>query len=279
MPSIWSLLPAPSPVVPRAESDRPDGSSQSSSSRSNPPICPAHASSDWRSGRGSPLSVTVATACPATPSYRSCQPSAGQLCRGDLKEETNENLFHYVFHAGLYTADRKILKGGLSPKQLHLYFTNINKDRHPEYYRWSVYCAHIGLNTLRPGQNGRHFADEVFKRIFLNENVWISLKISLKFVPKVPINNIPAFVQIMAWRRPGDKPLSEPMMVRLPTHICVTRPQWVYSLWPSDPIWKHKPGSTLARVMAMITCTDADQCISQPPACPPYRRVDLQIGG
>ena len=31
----------------------------------------------------------------------------------------------------------------------------------------------------------------------------------------------------MAWRRPGDKPLSEPMMVSLPTHICVTRPQWV----------------------------------------------------
>ena len=33
----------------------------------------------------------------------------------------------------------------------------------------------------------------------------------------------------MAWRRPGDKPLSEPMMVRLPTHICVTWPQWVNS--------------------------------------------------
>ena len=31
----------------------------------------------------------------------------------------------------------------------------------------------------------------------------------------------------MAWRRPGDKPLSEPMMVSLPTRICVTRPQWV----------------------------------------------------
>ena len=41
------------------------------------------------------------------------------------------------------------------------------------------------------------------------------------------VNNIPALVQIMAWHRPGDKPLSEPMMVRLPTHICVTRPQWV----------------------------------------------------
>ena len=31
----------------------------------------------------------------------------------------------------------------------------------------------------------------------------------------------------MAWCQPGDKPLSEPMMVRLPTHICITRPQWV----------------------------------------------------
>ena len=58
--------------------------------------------------------------------------------------------------------------------------------------------------------------------------MWISIKISLKFVPKGPINNIPALVQIMAWRRPGDKPLSEAVMVRLPTHISVTRPQWVY---------------------------------------------------
>ena len=83
------------------------------------------------------------------------------------------------------------------------------------------------LNTLRPRQNGRHFADDIFKCIFLNENVWISLQISLKFVPKGPINNIPALVQIMAWRRPGDKSLSEPRMESLLTHICVTRPQWV----------------------------------------------------
>ena len=47
----------------------------------------------------------------------------------------------------------------------------------------------------------------------------------LKFVPKGPINNIPALVQIMVWRRPGDKPLFEPMMVSLLTHIRVTRPQ------------------------------------------------------
>ena len=83
------------------------------------------------------------------------------------------------------------------------------------------------LNPLRPRQNGRHFADDIFKCIFLNGNVWISIKISLKFVPKGPINNIPALVQIMAWRRPGDKPLSQPMMVNFPTHICVSRPQWV----------------------------------------------------
>ena len=48
--------------------------------------------------------------------------------------------------------------------------------------------------------------DDIFKCIFLNENAWISIKISLKIVPKGPINNIPALVQIMAWRRPGDKP-------------------------------------------------------------------------
>ena len=83
------------------------------------------------------------------------------------------------------------------------------------------------LNTLRPRPNGRHFADDIFKWIFLNENVWISIIISLKFVPRGPINNIPTLVQIMAWRRPGYKPLSEAMVLRLLTHICVTRPQWV----------------------------------------------------
>ena len=87
------------------------------------------------------------------------------------------------------------------------------------------------INTLRPRQDGRRFADDTFKRIFLNENIRISIKISLKFVPKGPINNNPALVQIMVWRRSGDKPLSEPMMVSLMTHICVTRPQWVNRLF------------------------------------------------
>ena len=72
----------------------------------------------------------------------------------------------------------------------------------------------IVVKTLRPRQNGRHFPDDIFKWIFFNENVWISINISLKFVPRGPINNMPTLVQVMAWRRPGDKPLSEPMMVR-----------------------------------------------------------------
>ena len=50
------------------------------------------------------------------------------------------------------------------------------------------------VNSLRPRQNGRHFPDDSFKRIFLNENVRISIKISLKFVPRGPINKIPALV-------------------------------------------------------------------------------------
>ena len=52
------------------------------------------------------------------------------------------------------------------------------------------------FNTLKPRQNGRHFPD-IFKCIFFNENVWISIKIPLKFVPKGPINNIPALFQII----------------------------------------------------------------------------------
>ena len=79
------------------------------------------------------------------------------------------------------------------------------------------------VNTLKPWQNGLHFPDD----IFMNKNVKISINISLKFVPRGPIDNIPALVQMMAWRRPGNKPLSEPMMVSSTTHICVTRPQWV----------------------------------------------------
>ena len=50
-----------------------------------------------------------------------------------------------------------------------------------------IICC-VTFNTLRPRQNCRHFADDIFKCVFLIENLWISLKMSLKFVPKVRIN-------------------------------------------------------------------------------------------
>ena len=56
-------------------------------------------------------------------------------------------------------------------------------------YLWCV-----GINTLRPRWNGRHFPHNIFKCIFVSENVWILIEISLKFDPKGPIINIPALV-------------------------------------------------------------------------------------
>ena len=96
---------------------------------------------------------------------------------------------------------------------------------------WETTVASF-INSMRPRQEGRQGAENILKCIFFNENAWILIKISLKFVHKGQINNIPALVQIMAWRQPGHKSLFEPMMVSLPTHICVTWPQWVKELNP-----------------------------------------------
>ena len=86
--------------------------------------------------------------------------------------------------------------------------------------KYTPYLQHIGAETKCPPFTKQHF-----QMHFLN--VWIPIKISLELVPRGSINNIPALVQIMARRLDGAKPLSEPMMVSLPKHICVSRPQWV----------------------------------------------------
>ena len=78
------------------------------------------------------------------------------------------------------------------------------------------------VNKSRLRQNGRHF-QTTFSNSFslmkilyfdedFNEKLCILMKISLKFVPRGPINNIPALFQIMAWRRTGNNPFSEAMM-------------------------------------------------------------------
>ena len=94
-----------------------------------------------------------------------------------------------------------------------------------------------------------------------NENVWIPIKISMKFVPKGPINNIPSLVQIVARRRPGDKPLSEPIMVVSPTHVSVTGPQWVNVTVTQyeDGLWlcvTHQLQSVTQKwLISCLTCT------------------------
>ena len=92
---------------------------------------------------------------------------------------------------------------------------------------WGLPGAHLGP----VGPDGPHVGPMNlaigghFQINFLEWKCMIFIKISLKSVSEGPINNIPASVQMMAWHRPGDEQLSEPMMVRLPTHMCVTRPQ------------------------------------------------------
>ena len=87
------------------------------------------------------------------------------------------------------------------------------------------------FNTLRPKQNYHRFVNDVFKWIFLNGNALILLTISLKFVPKVGIDNI----QKMAWRLSDYKPLSEPKASLL-TYI------WVNDLSKLSPILKSFVG-------------------------------------
>ena len=80
------------------------------------------------------------------------------------------------------------------------------------------------IDTSLPRQNDRHFADDMFKRIFSNENVKISIQISPKVIPWGSIPNKLTLVQAMAWRRTGAKPLSEPIVTYSSlTHICGTR--------------------------------------------------------
>ena len=92
----------------------------------------------------------------------------------------------------------------------------------------SYYMIGIGkwqFHTLRPRQSGRHFSDDIFKCIFFNEEFEFRLKCHWNLF--IRSSNIPALIQTMGRRRPGDKPLSEQIIVSLVTHKCVTRPQWV----------------------------------------------------
>ena len=70
------------------------------------------------------------------------------------------------------------------------------------------------LTYLPLDKMAANLSDDIFNCIFLNENDRIPIQISLKFVSRTPIDNTPALVPVMAWRRTGDKPLPEPMKTK-----------------------------------------------------------------
>ena len=91
-----------------------------------------------------------------------------------------------------------------------------NKCRHGGYHgiMATIVVDLYFVSEVSPEQNGRHFADNIFRCIFMNKKCYIAIRISLKFVPKGHIDNKSALVQVMAWRRTGDKPLPEAMLTQ-----------------------------------------------------------------
>ena len=117
------------------------------------------------------------------------------------------------------------------------------------------------INTLRPRQNGSHFPVDVFKAIFVYEDCYILIKMSLKYVPQGPIDNIPALVQIMAWCRSGDKSLSEPMMAKFPDAYMRHSPSMLVillgvHLMTTMPI-PQEPVENMGKTISQILCEQA----------------------
>ena len=102
------------------------------------------------------------------------------------------------------------------PRFMYLYGV-FDRESRTGGHNWHYWPGRL---SLRPAQTG--YFPHTFKWIFLYENVWNSIKISLNFVLRCPINNIAALVQIMALRLPCNKPLSEPMMISLVTDACAS---------------------------------------------------------
>ena len=94
--------------------------------------------------------------------------------------------------------DRDVLVTIAKDPDRSLLCSCISCDLVQSCYNLAQYITGYCINTLRLRQNGCYFADDIFKCNFLTENISISIKISLKFVPRCPINNIPVLVQIMA---------------------------------------------------------------------------------
>ena len=75
----------------------------------------------------------------------------------------------------------------------------------------SAFCI---INSSFAEQNGRHFADDNFECIFEKEKLWISIQMSMNFVPKSSIDNKSLLFKVMVWCQTGGKPLPEPMLAQ-----------------------------------------------------------------
>ena len=100
------------------------------------------------------------------------------------------------------------------------------------HYSTYVFLTHWGWDKFAG------MSQMTFSNAFFIENEWTSLKILLKLAPKVGTKNVPALVLIMAWHQPGDKLLSEPVMVSLLMHICVNQLSIVN--WGKNPGGKQQ---------------------------------------
>ena len=79
----------------------------------------------------------------------------------------------------------------------------------------------------------------IFQTTFSNTFSWMEIyefrwQFWWSLFLRVQLAIVQHLVHIMAWCKPDDKPLSEPMMVRISTNICVTCPQWVNKLRPQQ---------------------------------------------
>ena len=132
-------------------------------------------------------------------------PSKSRESKPSIKEFEG-NMFNQIFKREYLGAETSILyRGGKA-----ILFRGRNSHVILNIFKLSHSC----INSSPPGENGCHFADNIFTRIFLNEKFCILIRISLKFVPKGQIDNKWALVHAMAWHQIGNKPLPEPMLIK-----------------------------------------------------------------
>ena len=104
--------------------------------------------------------------------------------------------------------------------------------------------------------------------------ILILITILLKFVPNGPINNILALLQIITRRRPGSKPLFEPVMIRSPMLICSTQPQWYKTIQHVNLMVNSlRPHICISKLTIIIPPILDSPCPSvRPSVCPSVRR-------